>query len=948
MPKKDYKQLVKQVSPTEAAMASGKETLEGNNPKTNNVDNGAAKARKKSDKKNSTNKKNKKDVKMTTKKALDVANEGKSIYYGPKDFFRTISSGAIVLTAFLSAIDKKLTTLEVPAYIRKALIRPKGQRAANGPFIKPELDKTELIKVLRQSKELNDDDKDAITQRLQDAHDEERAKAKAKYDQELADEQAAHEQDQHEKEKAYYAEQREKQKSSKTRSSSYAVEIYELEEFKSKKGPFSYNAFVAPKFEDSVKYEIVMHNGKYVKLPKKDTLIEDSVTIAEAQAGVAAELYVCPDLYVKQEQLKHDLKEYEHNLKNQDTHFRAITSEFYKALSSESLAAISAFVVGGQTTVNDWVVNNNYLALIDAFYDTHDSSDKWATMTEPEKQAFIKSEKDYLNNVKQLESESIIQFVQRIGMKFELSLKLKSLIGEGWSHSEHDWIRLVVMGTNDKNPVIKQYKQLLMGENQLFAAVLTESFKATFKEQCERLIQLSGENHVKVAKAEKSKGKDNGKKPTTKPSAPADPVVLATKVDKPKNSKGGNHGNKGNKGKKRNYKTFADKSPEQHSVKPDKTFTKPLVTHGVNFKELTDSQVEAIMRIHGLERKGHSDPRQYKRKSDSDPRQDKKKSARVYYNDEESEDGEEEDDDDDDSDDDSIGYVAAVTIATLDDPRSPQAPRCNVTSREACGLNADLRVSHCKGQCCQDRRSQSVFYQRTLNNPSPQRPNYSRAPDPETYTANGYGQLVFDTGSTINMCTEEHAPYRDSIKQLARPIRIRGAGQGMTRSITHYFIHELFGLCLLSDQISILSCAALQAMGWEIVAFDEDKIVIKHPRIQRRTITFHATPDLLYVGFDPTILSSWTRLTGEDRIGYVRSLINSRGQEVQQYRVRCNDSGESYHDPDDDDTGIVAVTVPVAAPEEVQRVASASLVLETEEAETGRLGGKKRRTDTSN
>ena len=913
------------------------------NPKTNNVDNGKAKATKKSDKKNSTNKKkNKKEVKMTTKKALDAANEGKSIYYGPKDFFRTITSGAVILSAFLSAIDKKLTTLEVPAYIRKALIRPKGQRAANGPFIKPELDKNELIKVLRQSKELNDDDKDAITKMAQEAYNDKRAKAEAKYNQELAEEKAAHEKDQDAREIAHHAEQREllKEQNAKGTRSSNTVQPFTREKFKS--NPFVFDAFVPPEFEDSVKYELIqLPSGKYVKLPKKDTLIEDTVTIAEAQAGVAADLYVCPDLYPKQEQLKHDLKEYEHNLKNQDTHFRAITTEFHKALSSESLAAINAFVVGGQTTVQDWVVHNNYLALIDAFYDTHDSSDKWGTMTEPEKQAFIKSQKDYLGNIKQMESETVIQFVQRIGIKFELSIKLKSLIGAAWSHSEHDWIRLLVLGTNDKNPTIKQYKQLLMGENQLFAAVLTESFKDTFKEQCERLIQLSGENQVKVAK-EKPKSKDNGKKPTTKPSASADPIVLATKVDKPKNSKGGNQGNQGNKakGKKRNYKSFSDKSPEKPSYKPDKNFAKPnktLVTHGVNFDQLTDSQVEAIMRIHGL-----------KRKSDSDSRQDKKKSARVYYNDEESEDGEENSDDDDESDDDSTGYMAAVTIATLDDPRSPQTPRCNVTSREACGLSADLRVSHCKGQCCAERREQSVFYQRTLNNPAPQRPTYGRAPDPETYTANGYGQIVFDTGSTINMCTAEHAPSPDSIKQLARPIRIKGAGQGMTRSITHYFIHELFGLCLLSDHISILSCAALQAMGWDVVEIVEEKIVIKHPRIPRRTITFHATPDLLFVGFDPTILSSWTRLTGADRIGYVRSLINSRGQEVQQYRVRSNDSGESYNDPDDDDTGIVAVTVPLAAPEQVQRVASASLVLETEEAETGRLGGKKRRTDTSN
>ena len=936
MPKKDYKQLVKQVNPTEVAKASGDKTLEGENPKTNKVDNGQAKAKRKSDKKNSTNnKKNKKEVKMTTKKALDAANEGKSIYYGPKDFFRTITSGTVILSAFLSAIDKKLTTLEVPAYIRKALIRPKGQRAANGPFIKPELDKTELIKVLRQSKELNDDDKDAITKMAQEVYNDKRAKAKAEYDQELEDEKVAFEKDQDAKELAHYAEQR-------TRSSSTAK--FTREKFKSSKNPFHFDAFVPPEFEDSVKYELVqLPNGKYVKLPKKDTLIEDSVTIAEAQAGVAADLYVCPDLYPKQEQLKHELKEYEHNLKNQDTHFRAITTEFYKALSSESLAAINAFVVGGQTTVQDWVVNNNYLALIDAFYDTHDCSDKWGTMTEPEKQAFIKSQKDYLGNVKQMESETVMQFVQRTGIKFELSLKLKSLIGEAWSHSEHDWIRILVLGTNDKNPTIKQYKQLLMGENQLFAAVLTESFKDTFKEQCERLIQLSGENQVKVAKAEKPKSKDKGKKPTTKPSAEADPIVLATKVDKKRNSKGGNQGNQGNKarGKKRNYKSLTDDSPEKPSLKSDKNFAKPnktLVTHGVDFNQLTDSQVEAIMRIHGL-----------KRKSDSDSRQDKKKSARVYYNDEESEDGEEKEnsDDDDVSDDDSTGYMAAITIATVDDPRSPQAPRCNVTAREAGGLNADLRKSHCKGQCCVERREQSVYYQRTLNNPAPQRPTYSSAPDPETYTANGYGQIVFDTGSTINMCTAEHAPSQDSIKQLARPIRIRGAGQGMTRSITHYFIHELFGLCLVSDHISILSCAALQAMGWKVVEIVEERIVIKHPRIPRRTITFYATPDLLFVGFDPTILSSWTRLTGADRIGYVRSLINSRGQEVQQYRVRYNDDGESYIDPDDDDTGIVAVTVPLAAPEQVQRVASASLVLETEEAETGRLGFKKRRTDTS-
>ena len=45
MSKKDYKALVKQVIPSEEAMASGKETLEGNNPKTKKVANSNAKAK---------------------------------------------------------------------------------------------------------------------------------------------------------------------------------------------------------------------------------------------------------------------------------------------------------------------------------------------------------------------------------------------------------------------------------------------------------------------------------------------------------------------------------------------------------------------------------------------------------------------------------------------------------------------------------------------------------------------------------------------------------------------------------------------------------------------------------------------------------------------------------------------------------------------------------------
>jgi hypothetical protein len=90
--------------------------------------------------------------------AEKLAASGTSVFIPKTDFVHLLISGALILTKFITAIDQKLQTLKVPAYMRASLKRDKGQRAKNGPFHKPMLDPTKLITVYRTGQQITADD----------------------------------------------------------------------------------------------------------------------------------------------------------------------------------------------------------------------------------------------------------------------------------------------------------------------------------------------------------------------------------------------------------------------------------------------------------------------------------------------------------------------------------------------------------------------------------------------------------------------------------------------------------------------------------------------------------------------------------------------------------------------------------------------------------------------
>ena len=70
----------------------------------------------------------------------------------------------------------------------------------------------------------------------------------------------------------------------------------------------------------------------------------------------------------------------------------------------------------------------------------------------------------------------------------------------------------------------------------------------------------------------------------------------------------------------------------------------------------------------------------------------------------------------------------------------------------------------------------------------------------------------------------------------------------------------------------------------------------------------------MYVAFDPTLLSTWVPLTGEDCIGHLGSVINVDNEPRLMYRTGYDD-GDTY-------SGITAVTTTAADADTVESIAS--------------------------
>ena len=168
----------------------------------------------------------------------------------------------------------------------------------------------------------------------------------------------------------------------------------------------------------------------------------------------------------------------------------------------------------------------------------------------------------------------------------------------------------------------------------------------------------------------------------------------------------------------------------------------------------------------------------------------------------------------------------------------------------------------------------------------------------------------------------------------------------MKSFITHYFIHQIFGFCLLGDSTSILSYGMLTSMGYKVVKSDAKAIVLKHPKLKGvAPIAFHRTSDKLYVAHDPTLVKGWERLSGKDRIGHFKNII-SKSQEPEQHYKISYDEGDVYVDK-----GIHAVSVQAADADEVLDHIMSDLaqpIFSTDIEVAGRLGGEKGCSSKSN
>ena len=166
-------------------------------------------------------------------------------------------------------------------------------------------------------------------------------------------------------------------------------------------------------------------------------------------------------------------------------------------------------------------------------------------------------------------------------------------------------------------------------------------------------------------------------------------------------------------------------------------------------------------------------------------------------------------------------------------------------------MTGDLGRHFCHGFCCEQKRIFNKVHSKVA-------PSFTKLPKPNSLSVIGYGQHALDTSATIHMLTAEHAGNAP-IKELRRPIFIRGVSKNMTTSVTQYFIHQIYGLCLVSDRISILSYYMLLAMGWRVDVALKEKIVLKHSSLRnelRQGMCFYRN-ERIYVSFDQTLITTW-------------------------------------------------------------------------------------------
>jgi hypothetical protein len=578
-------------------------------------------------------------------------------------------------------------------------------------------------------------------------------------------------------------------------------------------------------------------------------------------------------------------------------------STLWSALSDTSKAAVAEKTSGGKVALEELYTSKKHEATLDLTYDTHSSDNLYRSCSPQDKQAFIAAELSYLSSdkVKQRSGESVVNYVERFKRFFDLSLQLKSLCGSDWKHEEATWTQSVV--SYSSAPSLTPYKSALFSTDPL-RGTLDIQYQKTLTAQCEELIKMSQEastgkllasSNQKRSRGSKTSGQKS-KRSKVEDTASSDQVAMKTSIEEPASQSD----------PIRHY-TDAKKTPEKvlaaivrerkdevdKLMKSDTASVASPQKRSYGKKEQKKTSKKKQAKPHSQSKSKTSGPSKHVRHTNYD-------SSDRSSNSDSSDDEDSSESDDDESE----GYASHFTISSL-----KKIDCCH-----------DIAPGCCRGRCCfHTRRSKENF-------------RLNKAPK-ENFSAGRLGVLAIDTASSVSVCSEEHAGD-EPVLPLRRPTRLKGV-QGMKSIITHYFTHQVLGLCLLGDTASILSYGMLTAMGLKVTKASKNVTTLTHPKLKGVAPTvFHRTPDKLFVASDPTLLKSWQRLSGKDRVGHFRSVVSSKSESSQEYKTSF-DEGDVYSDK-----GVYAVQVEASDADEtlnqtVSDLAQPALSTEVE----GRLGG---------
>ena len=829
------------------------------------------------------------------KAAESQAAACQSVYIKKSDITTIISIGSHILGKFLAALDQKLMTLKVPAYIRSSLNRTKGTRSSTDAHLQPTLNMTKIVTCYRFGHDLTADDISKIVKIDKEEFQKFQAEEETVWNSNQDELALAHSAEQIKAEVEHYREQAIAEAAfvaiPSNRGTAYQIVPFNKVPYVKipyAKIPYAKSPAVAALVPGS-NYEYKQVDGVFIKVNAPHTE-EIKMNVSEAIVKVNAGLVTCPELDQLRSELSLATKRWSRNDADRESNERMMTNTFWESLSTPSKTAMALHVPGGMLTLNAWKDERKFLLLIDAFLDTHDQSDCYEQLSVEEKEAFRRQQTEYLSpaTLKQSDSESVIRYIARMQRRFELSVKLKDIIGSSWEHTELKWIQMLVAGVNGKNPNLHFYNESIAGRRPLHQQ---QSYMPTFKSQCEHLLKISGEEsfvHVmptlKSSKPPKKPGKVLEHQPSSDILVSTLGNVLATHQSDKDDPV-------------RHYIDYSRLSDKQLSgiLKANKARLKHLPSDdsepkNVKFSTDPPSHPTASHEAKKPPSKYNGKPYHKNRKpgrppnalvaedsyDDDAPFTSDALIADDYYDDDDSL---EYEDDDEESEDE----YATVTIAVTEPDSQHLHSLCALISRETQGFGAELSKRYCLGHCCDQRRHTIPSL---ANHATVQAPSFRKCPHPSTLSPMGWGQFCLDTGATIQMLTEEHAGSAE-IKSLSRPIVIRGVSKHMTTEINKYFIHQLFGLCLVSDRISILSYYMLLAMDWTVKSASKEVITLTHPKLKNKSrngISFYRNRRM-YVAFDPTLLSTWAPLSGEDCIGHLGSVINEENQPRLMYRT---------------------------------------------------------------